>query len=501
MKKPLLLITLLISMGCRLWAQCSPQGDQVSYGTNNVWIGYVYDNMDFTGYAGYVNEGTTGNPNFDQSFGGSDVNYPTNGCSVFTSTFSVRYRLTKTFSAGGYEFTVGADDGYRLSLDGGATWLIDRWGDQSYNISTASIILNGTYNMVLEFYENAGDNRISFAVSPTCMGPENTADYGTNDTWRGYVYDGTNFNIYKGVILRGTAGYASFDESFGGSNVMFPTSACDVQTETFSVRFRLRKNFPSGNYTFVIGGDDGYRLSIDGGNTWIINRWYDQSFTTASQNVNLNGLTDLVLEYYENSGDNRISFQLQANIILKVDLLSFGVTSTGQQQLLKWELSGESDPSRIDIERSADGARFATLESIAGAAGISANGRIHYQYTDAVPVNGQAFYRLRMYDRQGVTSYSPIVKTGGAAVGTPRIFPSLVTGGALYMQSPQRLYDLQVLVLSMDGRTLHRLQWPVVEKEQLVTLLTQTGHLKPGMYLVQASAGGTPVFQARFLKQ
>jgi hypothetical protein len=38
-----------------------------------------------------------------------------------------------------------------------------------------------------------------------------------------------------------------------------------VSLTTFSVRFRLRKTFSAGYYTFLVGGDDGFRLSIDGG--------------------------------------------------------------------------------------------------------------------------------------------------------------------------------------------------------------------------------------------
>ncbi|MBL7758815.1 MAG: hypothetical protein JNL59_15505, partial [Chitinophagaceae bacterium] len=106
MKKLLLLSFIGIIIHSTTKSQCTPQGNQVSYGTGDVWIGYVYDNINFTGYAGYVTEGTAGNPAFDQSFGGSNTNYTTNGCSIYTSTYSVRYKLNKTFAAGGYEFTV-----------------------------------------------------------------------------------------------------------------------------------------------------------------------------------------------------------------------------------------------------------------------------------------------------------------------------------------------------------------------------------------------------------
>ncbi len=170
------------------------------YGTNNVWIGYVYDNSNLTNYRGYVTEGNSSSPNFDQSFGGDDVSYATNGCPVQTSTFSVRYRLTKSFTSGNYQFVVGGDDGFRLSFDGGSTWAINRWNDQGYTTETYTVGLNGTYNMVLEYYENGGANRISFSVTSICMGSGSTATYGAGNVWNGYVYDGTNFETYMGMV-------------------------------------------------------------------------------------------------------------------------------------------------------------------------------------------------------------------------------------------------------------------------------------------------------------
>ncbi len=105
MKKLLTLITTLLITCQFIKAQpCTPLGDQTTYGANNTWIGYVYDNMGFTSYMGYVNEGNAVSPNFDESFGGDNVNYATNGCSVNTETFSVRYKLTKSFAFGSYQY-------------------------------------------------------------------------------------------------------------------------------------------------------------------------------------------------------------------------------------------------------------------------------------------------------------------------------------------------------------------------------------------------------------
>lgn len=77
----------------------------------------------------------------------------------------MRYKLRKNFSPGTYIISVGGDERYRLSLDGGATWAIDYTGGSTYFVSTISKILNGDYDMVIEYAETTGSNRISFTLS------------------------------------------------------------------------------------------------------------------------------------------------------------------------------------------------------------------------------------------------------------------------------------------------------------------------------------------------
>ncbi|MEP7373225.1 MAG: hypothetical protein ABI675_07505 [Chitinophagaceae bacterium] len=496
MKKPLLSALWVIAFSFMLHAQpCTPQGDEVSYGLNDTWIGYVYDNADITNYHSYINEGTPGNPNFDQSFGGDNVMYPTNGCSVQTETFSVRYKLAKTFANGVYDFTVGGDDGFRLSLDGGNTWIINRWNDQGYTTTTYTATLNGAYNLVLEYYENGGGNRVSFNVVAGCSGAENTAVYGTNDVWNGYVYDGTNFNTYKGMVHQGSLGAISFDQDFGGSNTLYATSGCNVQTETFSVRYKLNKNFANGNYNFVVGGDDGYRLSFDGGNTWAINRWWDQSYSTASYNSDMYGNYNIVLEFYENGGDNRISLDMQANIILKIDLLSFSGRRDANAVLLNWDISADSDPLNFEIERSKDGRSFERIQTIAG------SNNLQYFYKDENSLDGSSFYRLKMTDQQGKTSYSYIVaiSESDARAGELILFPTIVNNGAIYCRSGKLINKASVRVTDIYGRLVQQQLIGKIEKGQTVGISLGSYKLSKGIYLVSILDNDQPILTQKII--
>ena len=60
------------------------------------------------------------------------------------------------FAAGDTTFSVTADDGVRLYLDG--QLLIDRWVDQGASTYTATRTLTaGTHQVKMEYYENTGD--------------------------------------------------------------------------------------------------------------------------------------------------------------------------------------------------------------------------------------------------------------------------------------------------------------------------------------------------------
>lgn len=83
------------------------------------------------------------------------------------------------------------------------------------------------------------------------------------------------------------------------------TSPVDgVRDEQFSARWTKTQNFKPGEYKFVVGGDDGVRLKIDG-NT-VIDKWIDQSYSVYNTTVTLSGNQTITLEYFENSYDARV---------------------------------------------------------------------------------------------------------------------------------------------------------------------------------------------------
>jgi Secretion system C-terminal sorting domain len=466
---------------------CTPLGDQTSYGTGNTWIGYVYQGLNFNTYKGYVNEGNAASPNFDESFGGDQVNYTTNGCSIYTDTFTVRYKLTKNFADANYNITVGGDDGFRLSLDGGATWVINSWTTHSYATSSYNVHLNGSYNMVLEYYENLVNNRLSFALTTVCTGDGDPTVYGTNNTWKAYLYQGMNFDAYKGYVSEGSSSNMNFDESFGGTNTTFVTSNCSVQTEQFSARFRLQRTFATGTYLITVGGDDGYRLSLDGGATWVINKWNDQSYGVTTYSATLSGTYNMVLEYYENGGGNRISFSISGSL-LPVTLINWSAALAGLDKVqLNWKTAAAINFNHFILQRSTDGNTFSNIQTIA--AKTSNSTEENYNYTDKLSFTGVVYYRLAMVDKDGSTVYSTIAVVSMKSETNVKIYPTVVENGSIFIETGKTYTQGKIELFDMNGRAVLNTNSNFSGTSQQVSLQPVNGsRLTAGSYIVRISA-------------
>ena len=488
-------LLLLAAFGSASAQACATaQGDTTVYGTNNVWEGYVFKGMNFqNGYQGYVTEGTTTSPNFNETFGGGGGTYNTNGCSITADQFSVRYRLQESF-IGNFTITVGGDDGYRLSLDGGNTFPINNFNDHSYTTSTITVNLTGSTKFVLDYYQDGGSSQVSFNIAQNCAGTSDTTVYGTNGIWNGYVFEGMSLQgLYKGMIHEGATNNPTFDENFGNTGnsntATFNTNSCTVQTYQFSVRYKLQQTLPSANWIITVGGDDGYRLSLDGGNTFPINNFNDQSYTISTYTASLGGTYNTVLDYYQDGGADRVTYS-QSYSTLPVSLIKWSVTARDNNQaLLKWTTTDAINFDHFVVQRSTDGSLFQNVQTVAAAPGDSL-AQHDYSYTDQDNWNGALYYRLMMVDHDGQTSYSNIMSISLQAAQSIRIYPTMVENGSLYVETSNPVNQVLFELFDMNGHRLQVTNWSSLEGKQTVNV-GSNGHLPAGAYIVRLSNAQT----------
>lgn len=128
------------------------------------------------------------------------------GCGEgYATNFALRMMRTEVFAPGRYAFSIAGDDGIRLSLDGGSTWILDSFIEQAYNQSFKStsqsyptgICLSGSVNLVIEYFQRPVDMRMSFTatlISPIEAAPEDISQCAGDSAWfLVNAYPGANY--------------------------------------------------------------------------------------------------------------------------------------------------------------------------------------------------------------------------------------------------------------------------------------------------------------------
>ncbi|HEX5168619.1 MAG TPA: PA14 domain-containing protein [Cyclobacteriaceae bacterium] len=552
-----------------------PQGDGSTPGVDS-WRGYVYAGIDnYTiDYQGYIIQSL----NFDESFCGGNCVFPVNGCDIATEGFSIRFLNTQTFACGTYQFTIGGDDGVRLYIDG--VLEIDGSGLHPYTTYTETIYLpGGDYDLVLEYYDGSGGNRVSFNATflgagnggvigsdqlycsasadpsaftsvsdalfcspagPTFYQWQESVDgtgwsnisgaasstynspvlsltryfrrratdgittinsnvvtvtltgspvgdpsvFGT-DEWIGYVYNGPqnyNLNNYLGFITESPI----FDEEFcspPNPSCTVYIQDCSFTTDNFSVRFRMIYDFPSANYTFTIGGDDGVRLFVGGNPTPHINGYFYQSYTTYTGSpIFLDGPTELVLEYFEGSGQNRISFSYTSTP-LPVTWYYFNGYYENGANILEWKTASELNNVGFDIERSFDGKAF---EKIGWTGGHGTSNQNHeYNFSDKSPRLGWNYYRLTQIDYDGKFEYSRLIPIYVDEFEDIQIYPNPIKDH-IYLSRVNKDSDVRVAITNIVAQRTYNLFQDPIQPARFAL----NEHLSPGMYSVKITMDG-----------
>jgi|GEM_PF-2459477 len=96
--------------------------------------------------------------------------------------------------------------------------------------------------------------------------------------------------------------------------------------------------------------------------------------------------------------------------VLPVNLVSFNAEAVSNGIELTWQTASESNSDRFEIERSTNGINYSNIGTVAAAGNSSS--LLTYNFTDANPVNGNNFYRLRQVDIDGQANYSQVVVAG-----------------------------------------------------------------------------------------
>jgi trimeric autotransporter adhesin len=140
------------------------------------------------------------------------------------------------------------------------------------------------------------------------------------------------------------------------------------------------------NYQFLANGSDsGHRYRV----------------IVATSLANLNSST---CAFTDNTFTYLRFIRCRATLI--ADLLTFRGQLAGNNALLNWRVSSETNFSHYVVEKSLNGTDFVPIGEQPGQ-GLT--GEMQYSFTDPTVLSGQAYYRLKMVNKDGAYQYSKTV--------------------------------------------------------------------------------------------
>ncbi len=188
-----------------------------------------------------------------------------------------------------YKFTVTADDGVRLYVDGQK--VLDKWIPQGR--TTSRSIASSPQETTTSCWSTSrrvGDAVAKLSYEATAEPPPPPPP--PPEPFAAEYFD--NSLLLGAPVVTRSDNTIDFDWVEGSPDPLIPA-------DRFSARWTRTKAYTAGTYRFSVTGDDGIRVVVDGAE--VVNGWFYQAPTTYSADVPLTeGEHTVVVEYFEHTG-------------------------------------------------------------------------------------------------------------------------------------------------------------------------------------------------------
>jgi glucose/arabinose dehydrogenase len=218
------------------------------------------------------------------------------GAGIGANRFAARWTRTMSFDPGDYEFSVTADDGVRLHVDG--VRVIDKWIDQGPTTYRTTLPLDGgPHKIGMEYYENAGGATARLRCTKVGDPPADTA-------WHGKYWN-TPEAIGAPSVPAGPPDLERDDETLDfdwGEG----SPGGGITADRFVARWTKTVVLSAGVYRFSGARDDGIRAYID--DVPVVDAWAFGNAEYSVDKVVAGGPHELRVEYFEGGGGARAEF-------------------------------------------------------------------------------------------------------------------------------------------------------------------------------------------------
>ena len=136
--------------------------------------------------------------------------------------------------------------------------------------------------------------------------------------------------------------------------------------------------------------------------------------------------------------------------VLPLRLLAFNVINNNGYASLSWQTCNEINVNEFEVQRSTDAQNFVAVGHVQ-AKNLSCGAT--YTYSDPKELAGKSYYRIRMVDKDGKSSYSGIVSVDGKLPTKISVFPNPVTDN-VSISHPKAENNAIIKIVSLNGAVI-----------------------------------------------
>jgi hypothetical protein len=189
---------------------------------------------------------------------------------------------------------------------------------------------------------------------------------------------------------------------------------------------------------------------------------------------------------------NRFSIVFNTRSTLPVTLGKVKASRQDKGIEVEWEAMTETNVEKYEVEKSVDLRAFDKVFTTA-AKPVTATGNT-YNWLDNNATDGNNFYRIKMTDKTGTTSYSAVVSVNMKnSKSSVTVYPNPITGNTIGLQLtgiPEGQYKVDISNLSGQNVSRSILQHGGASGTQIITLKQK---LPAGKYLLQLANDQTSI--------
>ncbi|HMK24767.1 MAG TPA: T9SS type A sorting domain-containing protein [Chitinophagaceae bacterium] len=179
---------------------------------------------------------------------------------------------------------------------------------------------------------------------------------------------------------------------------------------------------------------------------------------------------------------------IDCGIGLASRFLSFNGYTSDNHALLKWTTARESESLSFDIEKSTDGSVFSVIATISSSNDYISEENF-YPFTDPTILTGKTFYRVKMRNIAGGSSYSRTILL--AASADPFFFITVINpfSNSLDLEvAADHSGTAYATLIDQSGRTVNKRTFAVASGVNRL-VMTNTGQLATGVYFLRLQSG------------